>query len=138
MKVLNKKSITKQTECECSAILEYTTEDIETGSFGHAYISCPECDARIYLDDEDGKELTTDNISFPQDFTEFGEGIDVDDKTINKWIKQCLSSLTESDEDSGVTAECGSGNTMVFAKKYSDEYTIWVTRNYCESAILRK
>ena len=48
-----------------------------------------------------------------------------------------IDSLEKREEDYGEFALTGSGNTMVFAVKYEDEYAIYVTKEYYESSIPR-
>ena len=129
----------KQTRCEkCNALFEHLKEDIETGAFGCAYVICLNCGYKIYLDEEAGKTLTRKNIKFPKDFTDHGEGINIDDIEINEWVKKCLKILKKNKKGYGVSVETGMGNTMVFVRKYEDEYRVWVTKDYYETSIPRK
>jgi len=128
----------KQARCErCNALLEYLNEDVETGAFGCAYVVCLNCGHKTYLDEEEGKLLTIKNIKFPKDFTDHGEGINIDDIEINEWVKKCLKTLKKNRKDCSASMEIGMGNTMVFVRKYEDECRVWVTRDYYETSIPR-
>jgi hypothetical protein len=137
--ILSKKSEEQnRVKCNCGVLLEYTGEDIENGAFGCPCIECPKCKGKIYIEDERyDKNITIDNISYPQDFFNSKNGVDIDDQEINKWIHECLVSLRGSKEDYGVFATAGSGNTMVFVVKYEDEYSVYVSKKYYECSIER-
>lgn len=127
-------------ECaDCKVKLEYDVEDIQVGACGCAYIKCPKCGELIFIDSEVYSIiLTKDNIRFPQHFFEPGPNVvSLSNQKINQYIRECINSLEERKEDYGGYALAGSGNTLVFAVKYEDEYVIYVTKEYYESSIPR-
>lgn len=144
MRVLNKPVINnlyRETCDKCGAELEFSQEDIFSGAFGCAYVLCPVCNNSVWAgqatEDGLGKTLTVENISFPQDFADSGNAVKIGDEEINEIIKKCLKSLENAEEDWGVAAQGGTGDTAVFVFKYEDEYDISVARNYWETSIPR-
>jgi len=69
---------------------------------------------------------------YPIDFYDFSNGVDVDDKTINKWIKRCIKELEKEPESNYYYIS--SGNTLVCVFRNSEEdygkYTVQVSKNY--------
>jgi hypothetical protein len=76
---------------------------------------------------------------YPNEFDDFSEGVNINNQTINKWIKECIDEL-ENDKESGWCSR-SSGNTYVNVTKYyhneSDEYEyqIVVAKNYHKTYI---
>jgi hypothetical protein len=136
MKILNKKVHNNVAKCDCGTELEYTKEDVQTGEFGCAYIICPECQTDILLN-EYCKLLTIDNVEYPKDFANFGDGKVLSDTEIQEYINKCLKPLKECTEDYGVHSLMASGDTMVFCTKHEDEYSVYVCKNYESTSIPR-
>ena len=140
MRILKKGPEYKQIECPCcEALLEYTLAEVHLhGCSGTTYIVCPECHADIItnkkVDDENSgneKELTIGNIVFPDDFDDSEGAVEVDDKQVNKYIRECLLALHNDKEDYGTFRYTTTGDTLVFACKYEDEYEVYVCKkNY--------
>ena len=128
-------------ECTgCKVKLEYDVADIQVGAYGCAYVECPKCGELIFIDSEvHSITLTKDNIQFPQHFWETGpNAVNLSDRKINQYVRECIDALEKREENYGEYALTGSGNTMVFAVKYEDEYAIYVTKGYYESSIPRQ
>lgn len=119
----------------CSSVIEYENNEIQYGAFGCGCIICPVCGQEIDLDTESEK-ITSDNIEYPRHFMKM-QGVKCDDEEIQKWVHKCLKVLEEDPEEYGVFAECGSGNTTVFACKYADEYSIVVAKDYEVCSVAR-
>jgi hypothetical protein len=84
----------------------------------------------------DGIELDENNVEYPKHFYLMGENAkDISNEQIQSWVRQCLSRLAVC-EDGDYTLS-GSGNTIVFAFKSEEEYTIYVAKNYSELSIMR-
>lgn len=135
MKILNRKIHNKTVICDCGTELEYSNEDIITGQFGCAYIVCPECQSSIWLENEEGKTLTINNIEYPKDFSKYGDGNILFDYEIQMLINDCLKVLDSSNENYGVYSLSAIGDSMVFVTKHDDEYHVYVCKNYEETVI---
>ena len=140
IRVVGKKTeepkIYKVTCDECGAQLECEHEDVYEGAFGLWYVKCPECGQDAMAWEIDGIELDEHNIEYPKHFRAMCEdAVDIPNETIQCWVRECLTRL--KDYEDGEHTYCGSGNTMVFAFKYEDEYAIYVAKNYSETSITR-
>lgn len=140
IKVLNKKvkepKVYRAICDECRAELEYEYEDTYEGYAGMRHIKCPECGYEIMSVDFDGIDLDENNVKYTTHFYMMGENAkDISNEEIQTWVRQCLSRLAVC-EDGDYTLS-GSGNTIVFAFKSEEEYTIYVAKNYAELSITR-
>lgn len=127
-------------ECTyCKVKLEYDVEDIQVGAYGCACVRCPKCGELIFIDSEvHSITLTKDNIRFPQHFMGAGPSVvKLSDERIERYIRECLDILEKKEEDYGEFTYTGTGDTLVFAVKYEDEYAIYVAREYYTSSIPR-
>lgn len=74
---------------------------------------------------------------YPKDFYDFSNGVDVDDKTINKWIKRCVEELEKEPECNYYYIS--SGNTLVCVFRNCEEdygkYTVQVSKNYHDGIV---
>lgn len=133
-----------QINCEeCDSQLEIEKSDIEYyGVYGMSMLHCPCCGAEIYSGVEElDKEITEDNLEFPQNFHYFNTTPttkDIDNEQILKWIKECISNIRKNlcVNENGFTF-VGSGNTVVFVQRFSgdEEYTVFVCKNYYQTHI---
>lgn len=117
----------------CGCEFEYQKEDIDHGAFGCAYVVCPECSSKGNIEIEDDFELTAENVKFPQHFAQPG-GVKIKEEEINEMIQRVLNGLKNRSEPFLYTAR---GNTMVLGCAMEDEYAIYVTDKYWETAIPR-
>lgn len=127
-------------ECTgCKVKLEYDVADIQVGAYGCAYVECPKCGELIFIDSEvHSITLTKDNIRFPQHFMGAGPNVvKLSDERTERYIRECLDVLEKREEDYGEFAYTGTGDTLVFAVKYEDEYAIYVAKEYYTSSIPR-
>ena len=134
------KDKTHRLKCdECGAELECNDKDAHEGVYGCYYVTCPECGNECIVDDKPCVELDSSNIQFPLHFASpSSKAIKLEDEEIQKYGRQCLKSLENAKEDWGVFSLTGTGNTMVFAFKYEDEYVVYVTKDYYETFICRE
>lgn len=116
---------TYQTTCKCGAVLEYLDLDIQENISGNRVIFCPECLTPIEIDD------VTKTISYPKDYYDFKDGVDIENNEINKWIKECVNDC----KDNGGVSCRASGNTIVVVIEYEDEYEVIVSKNYSTAEI---
>lgn len=82
---------------------------------------------------------------YPQDFSDFSNGVNISDKEINEWISEGINTLEQNLKQS--SAGCSSGNTKVMVDRYSDDdleedyyYEINVSKGYkqSETSIMKK
>jgi len=139
LKVINRNDTAYYATClKCSAELEFTKEDVSTGEFGCAYVTCPVCGEKVNIENEElYKKLTIDNIQFPQDFHYGENAVHIKDEEVNKFINQCLKDLEGKNEEYGIYSCVGTGDTKVMIFKYEDEYDVIVTQNYYKTSIFR-
>ena len=146
MKVIKSGKETKNITCQCEAYLEYDSDDIQSVMSGdylyRKFIVCPECDRSITLYqndvDEDGEKIITiENLVFPDDFFDNANAKAVDDERVNIWIKEGLSKLEADEKEYGTFRFTYSGDTLMLAVKYEDEYLIFVAKDIYETSIDR-
>ena len=139
VRVIGKKTedeIYKVTCDECGAQLECEREDIYNGAYGAWYVKCPECGQDVMVEKIESIELNESNIEYPKHFSAMSrDAVDISNEKIQSWVRECLSGLKDCED--GDHMFVGSGNTMVFAFKYEEEYVIYVAKNYSETFITR-
>lgn len=124
--------------CEnCESELEVEDDDIKVGTYGMGYVVCPCCGEKTYPDKfADRFPLTKDNVEFPTHYSSFDKAVNIDNDTINKWVKECIENFDHNDENDWCRFT-GSGDTMVFVFKFDEdeEYYVYVCKNYYETFI---
>lgn len=73
---------------------------------------------------------------YPNDFFDYSQGINVNDYTINEWIKHCVQELEQDPTKS--TYQIGMGNTFVQVDRVecgAVKYEVRVAKNYWEEEI---
>ena len=127
-------------ECErCHSLLLVKKDDVYTGQFGLPYCKCPVCDFENSLEvDEWCKDITYENIEFPNDFHETHNELcgneDVFNKVIVKNIKESLKSLAMNKNRTFRFID--SFNGFVFIAKETSNvddntaYHIYIAKNY--------
>lgn len=76
------------------------------------------------------------NVSYPNNFYDFSNGVDVSNDTINEWIDELLNKI--DNEEVGDFLSIGSGNTEVYVHKMEDGVRVNVTKGYAEYMIYNK
>ena len=140
IKVINKdigQNFYRQKCDNCAAELEFSFDDTYEGWLGARYIKCPVCGEEVMAEEIEAKALYSSNIEFPKHFRKINKVVDIDDKEIQKWVKQCLKTAEESNEPYGYFVSTGSGNTQVILMAYADEYDIVVAKDYYEATVFR-
>ena len=131
--------VSKQVECEhCSSVFEYESDDLQIGEFGCAYITCPCCGKRTWMDDEEGLRLTENNVVFPKHFwhcSVSAGAVHITKENINKYIKEGVKYLREHKKEFAYYT--GTGDTCVIVFRFSgdSEYQVIVTQDYYETII---
>lgn len=130
----------KKVICDkCQSELEYEQSDITIGWFGAGYIKCPLCDNDIVLDDEDGINLTVDNVEFPTHFhhtsTNNGAKNVCNNKEIKGYIRKAIDYFRENKD--AFSWYSGTGNLLVHVYRFdSDEdYHVVISENYYDTYI---
>jgi len=73
---------------------------------------------------------------YPDDFFDFSDGVDVDNKEINRWIKECIVHIEKENTN---YCSIGSGNTKIIVSKIIENdddkynYRINVIKKYSEA-----
>lgn len=135
MNIIKDNIIPDRLTCSCGTVLEYTEQDIIHDNTGSS-ISCPVCGDKISFNNYE-KDITIENIIYPDDFHDFKDGVIIEDTRINEWIKTCLKNVKNKSEDYGVFNFIGSGNTKVIVFKFEDEYDVTVCTGFHEASITR-
>ena len=140
IKVLNRKiegpKIYKTICDECGAELEYEEVDTYIGALGGRELICPLCNEKIFIEDIDGIDLNSHNIEFPIHFIAPSDNaVDIEDEKIQEYVRKCLEKVENDPECEFYIT--GTGNTVVIALKFEDEYDVYVTKRYYECSISR-
>ena len=145
MKVLKNSSNVKvihypiRHECECCAsTLLVDEDDVKEGYLGMAYVVCPVCQKKTYLEIETlDKKVTIDNLKFPDNFYYTGgEGskeLSIDE--IRRYIKDAINFFRNNPDN--FCYMTGSGDTAIFVLNYSgdENYEITLCKGYYSTEI---
>lgn len=123
--------------CEtCQSELEYDKSDIQYGEFGCAYIMCPLCDKKIFLDYEEPICLTVDNIVFPQHFHHASQdAVEISAKEIQEWIKEGIDYFRENKNEDYWYRQSGDTHVAIYRYGGDKDYNTIVTKDYYETYI---
>ena len=115
----------------CESELEITNSDISFNKYGNPVITCPICGRETCVA-YDTKEITVENIAYPDDFYSFENGLDISNEKIKEWIKDGYENMNKRNTDFYYVS---SGNTFVFMHNTSGELYIMVTKNFKDISI---
>ena len=128
--------------CEsCHSELEYEKIDTRIGALGCVYIDCPLCgyDNMLLDEDEQGIDLTVNNIEFPTHFFHASKETGAVDVCNNKEVKECIHKAVNyfrenKDEYTWYTQY---GNLFVQVYRYEGDENYWVliSNNYYDTYI---
>lgn len=130
MRIIEGNSQEKITVCpHCATKIGYTNEDTFNNTKGRA-IECPYCHDIITV------ERFNRTLPFPDAYFDFGNGVDISNTEIEKWVKNGIKSCIKNDSDGYYTA---SGNTYVDIKwlEGDNDFDIVVCKNYYNATISR-
>lgn len=133
------KVVPKEITCECChSVFEYEPTDLQIGEFGCAYVTCPCCGERLWLDDVDGAKLTKDTIVFPDHFSYSSVAtgaVHVEPAQVHEWIRKAVEYFRKNKNEFAYYA--ASGDTCVVVLRFDGEecYTVLVSQDYYESMI---
>ena len=125
--------------CEnCESVLLIYKEDVKHGFLGQAYVDCPACGKKSYLDIEGlDVDVTIDNLIFPDYFYHFGtdDSHKLSNEEIKRYIKDGIKFFRENPDN--FCYMTGSGDTAVFILNYpgDENYSITVCKGYYETEI---
>jgi len=126
-------------ECKnCGSVLIVDENDVKWGYLGQAYVDCPVCHRKSYLEiDGLDEDITVDNLVFPDHFWYFGDK-DAKELTSDE-IKECIKEAIEffRKNPDNFCYMTGSGDTAVFVLNYpgDENYSITVCKGYYETEI---
>ena len=127
----------KRIQCEyCGSTLEIERDDVVTKQLGIPFVLCPVCNQYTAADIEElYKNLTKDNIEFPNDFHDFHNGVDVTPKDIREFIDRAIRWFRDNPD--AFVYETGTGNCRVSVFNYSgdEEYEVNVEKGYWSTNI---
>lgn len=74
-----------------------------------------------------------DDESGSKDFFSFENGVNVDTKTIQRWVNECVQGLLDNPENQ-YHLHSG-GNTLVIATKNQEEINVFVSKSHMDASI---
>lgn len=130
----------KKSECEhCYSEFEYDKNDIEYGEYGCAFVSCPCCGEKCFLDEEEPLGLTKDNVKFPKHFYHTWsnkEGIaQIENARIENEIKNAIEYFRFNKDEFAYTTSFGDMALSVFRMNDDKCYYVIVSRDFYETDI---
>ncbi len=119
---------------ECGSEFEIDEDDVEVGVMGLYELKngCPCCGEEVEIDDR--IDLTSDMLRFPQHYYSFENGVNLSDEEIDKYVKDCIEALRNSDDNYHCVAT-GNSFIIVFKNNEEEEFNIFVCKNYYESDV---
>ena len=125
----------KEVTCtECLKQFKVLDDDErDYGEFGCVYVKCPECGARVWLDDEEGLYIDEKNLEFPKHFYQFGKdngSVHISDEEVNNDVRKVLGYLHNNPEETFYYV--GSGDTIIIGLQDEESIYIYVARDFYE------
>ena len=124
----------KLTCSECGSEFEVDEDDVEVGVMGLYELKngCPCCGEEVEIDD--GIDLTSDMLRFPQHYYSFENGVNLSDEEIDKYVKGRIEALRNSDDKTFYSTCTGSGNSFIIVSRYDDDenFCVDVCKGYYE------
>ena len=126
-------------ECKfCKDKFTFDPSDSYTGGLGCAYIKCPSCGKELMLGDYGidryDKEITVDNLVFPNDFYHTNKNtgaVEIKPDEIKKDIRRMIKSLRETTDRDDWFRYTSSGDTTIAVLKFDgdEEYLVFVAKD---------
>ena len=115
---------------ECNSVFVYDDYDIKFNDLkGEEYVICPCCGHKCIT----FTPVTENNIEFPKNFYQFGNGAKINDGEITSRIKEIINWFKYNPEESYRYE--ARGDTFICVFNHDDEYYIMVAKNYFETSI---
>lgn len=122
--------IEKELICEvCRSELEYEESDIVVGQYGCAFVECPLCGYKNYLDDDKHEVvLTKDNVEFPTHFSHTSEETGAVNCCTNNEIKGYINNAIEYFRKNKEAEHwfCCTGNLYISVTRWEGDENYWV------------
>lgn len=129
----NKSEWPKRHICDnCGAELEYDEADMHIGWMGCEYVTCPNCNCEAMVD---GKRILAP--TWPQTFSPISAKLAAKYMS-DKWVADEVKSMAKRLVDNvspGEFVVMSCGDTLIIGLKYTDNFDIYVTREYCSDSM---
>ena len=120
----------------CNSIIEYDDRDISCDYRGRKCIICPCCSYVHYLDEDEQNDIMRINdITYPHDYHNSANGVDITNEEINKSIKELINHLKKHPDESFRFYAVGNAFIGVFNIQNEDEYYIVISKNYYDASV---
>lgn len=117
--------------CEhCNSVFEIDDNDKLYDKEGDVYIYCPCCYNKVYITEE---QLTKNNLKFPNNYFHYANGVEINNGTIDKWVKESIEWLEKYPNEP--FRYIGSGDSVAIVFNHKDEYYIIVAKKYFDVSI---
>ena len=118
--------------------MEITEDDTSIGYLGSAYITCPCCSKKSFVDELDGITLTADNIEFPTHFfrasAEFGAA-KVGNQDVEGEIRRGIEYFRKNKDSHCWYTSHGELFLVMFRFPGDEEYWVVVTKDFYDTLI---
>ena len=116
---------------KCKSEIEYAANDIQYPDDVNSVVVCPCCGAEIPVCE---KDVTIENLVFPNDFYSFEDGVKISDKKIKDFIQEGVDYLRSSESQDDFFWYSGTGDTHVLVHRLDgdESYNVVVSRGYYE------
>lgn len=126
-------------KCECcGSELSVGKEDIKEGYLGMAYVDCPACHQRSYLEIEElDRFVSVDDLKFPNHFYQFS-GKDAKELTsdeIKEYIKRAIEFFRDNPDNFCYVGGTGDTEIMVLNYPGDAQYVITVCKGYYQTEL---
>lgn len=126
--------VTKRVTCPiCGCEFEYGSDEVQYNERKQAYVNCPECGGFCVEEEEKDGFTLSNPPRFPQDFYNFTGGVEQDNQTINKWIKEAIDYFFMYPDETLYFTACG--NSILFAVNHEDGLHLYVAKGYYTETI---
>lgn len=137
---LTKENNIARCTCEyCKSVLDVDMKQDVLYDNGRPYFVCPICNEDSYSEELYDDFPTKDEIKFPNRYYYFGNGYEMSDEEIDKYVKDIIEKFNDYDDDDYVRY-AGTGDTIIFVFKDIEEktYVVYVCKNYYEAEVKMK
>ena len=124
------------TKCnKCGSKLEVDEEDVHIGYMGAYHFKCPVCGEESMIDELNGILVTKDNITFPDHFYQFGNGVEMNNEEVQESIREGIEHFRKYPDEFSWYSGFGDKFVAVYNNSDDYEYYIMVAKDYYETHI---